>query len=228
MLLDYNIPLESIVFEAITELKNDISSKIKNNLTLQYELPLNEYKNVINTYFNKFNNDFRANYRFYFNSYINELLKNTQITKSSSYEVTSLTPLIKNGFENGLNFGLTEIENLINQNTFSKMINNKDKINTILNKLFMNITLTIPNIEMNLKNNINNLKVTCDQELKREKDLFKDNVLDYLIKSFNTTVKAFINGTGKSYLENIYLNDYENEIVSKLDYILSQCKEIDE
>ena len=228
ILLDYTITLESIVLEAIIELKNEISSKIKTNLTLQYQLPLNEFKNVINEYFDKFNNDFRGNYRYFFNGYINELSKSTEIIKSTSNEITSITALIKEGFENGLNVGLNGIEKLINQNNFSKSINNKTAINNILNKLFSNIALTYPNVDLNLNNNINNLKVTCVQELKREKDLFKDEILEYIIKGFNKTVKSFINGIGKSYLENIYSNDYNNKIVSKLDYILNQCIEIDE
>ena len=228
MLLDYKITFETIVIDAITELKNQISSNIKTNYTSQYEIPLNEFKQVIYEYFDNFNNDFKANYLYFFNNYRNYLLNSTEVIKSSSYEVTSLTNLIKEGFEKGLNYGLNEIENIINQNSFSKIINNIDKINEILNKLFSNIGLTIVNLKSNINNNINNLKVTCEQEFKREKDIFKDNVLEYIIKGFNKTVKEFINGTGKSYLNDIYLNDYENKIVSKLDYILSQCKEIDE
>ena len=150
ILLDYNITLLTILEEAIIELKNEISSNIKSNFTSQYQIPINQFKDVINVYFDKFNNDFRSNYLFYFNSFRNVLLQSTEQTKSTTYEVTSLTTLIKEGFENGLNYGLKEIENLINQNNFSKRINNKDKINEILNKIFSNIGLTIPNIGLKI------------------------------------------------------------------------------
>ena len=42
-------------------------------------------------------------------------------------------------------------------------------------------------------NNIMNLKITCEQELKREEDSFKDKILDFIVIGFNNSVKAFIN-----------------------------------
>ena len=217
--MNYNLTLNDILSDAISELKNEISYKIKNNLEFRYQDPLQEFKNVINKYFEKFNFDFKENYRFFFDSYRVILLDRTEQIQSDSIEViTSLTPLIKEGFENGLKDSLYEIGNLINENNFSIKFNNETTINNILNKLFMNIALTIPNIESNLNPNINNLKDSCNQELKREKDIFKDNVTDTIIKGFNNTVETFIKVKGKSYLENLFLDDYENKIRTKLDY----------
>ena len=226
--MNYNITLENIAIEAISELKNEISSEIKNSLILQYRVSLNEFKSLISEYFDKFNKDFREKYTFYFNKYRNFLLNRNEKINSSFNEITSITTLIKEGFENGLNYSLNEFENLINEGIFLKIINNEEKINIIFNELFDNISFSVPNIELNLENNINNLKLICDQELKKEEDIFKDNILELIVKGFNYTVKTFMNEKGKSFIENIFLNDYENKIMSKLDYILNKFKEIDE
>ena len=61
ILLNYNLILNDILSDAISELKNEISYKIKNNLEFRYQNPLQEFKNLINKYFKKFNYNFKEN-----------------------------------------------------------------------------------------------------------------------------------------------------------------------
>ena len=147
---------------------------------------------------------------------------------NSTNEITELTDGIKNGFENGINLCLEELEKLLEVNKFINSFNDDANIETLLNNIFNNINLVIPNTIENIDVNIDNLKLICDKELIREKDLFKDENLEYIKLGFNNTIVNFMDGIGKSYLNKIFLNDYNIKIVSKLDYIHSQSKEIDE
>ncbi len=51
------------------------------------------------------------------------------------------------------------------------------------------------------------------------KEQFNNEIFNYIQISFNESVKRFLNGNGKSYLDNIINNNYEFLIVPKLDFV---------
>ena len=222
-LLDYEIALTDIVEEAIIELKNNISSTIKSGLKKEH---LKDYNSNFDVYFNDLHDKIKYQYRFIFDSYRNTLADLSNIT--STNKITNLTKEIIKGFEGGIDVCLKKLENILSAETLSNSANDNDKIDSLLNDIFNNIDFKIPNTIQNIDTNIDNLKLTCDKELIREKDSFKDQILEYIKLGFNNTITNFMKGTGKSYLDGIFLDDYDVNIIPKLDYIHSQCKEIDE
>ena len=222
-LLDYEIVLTDIVEEAIIELKNNISTTIKTDLTKN---ALNDYNLQFNAYFKDLHDKINYHYRNLFDNYYNELTKKSNVTSTNKKE--KLTDDIKNGFKEGIDLCKEELKEILNSETLSKSVDDDDKINSLLNDIFSNINLTIPNTNENINHNINDLNTICEKELKRENGIFKDEILEYIKLGFNETILNFMKGTGKSYLDGIFLDDYDVNIEPKLDYIYSQCKEIDE
>ena len=222
-LLDYEIVLTDIVEEAIIELKNNISTTIKTDLTKN---ALNDYNLQFNAYFKDLHDKINYHYRNLFDNYYNELTKKSNVTSTNKKE--KLTDDIKNGFKEGIDLCKEELKEILNSETLSKSVDDDDKINSLLNDIFSNINLTIPNTNENINHNINDLNTICEKELKRENGIFKDEILEYIKLGFNETILNFMKGTGKSYLDGIFLDDYDVNIIPKLDYIHNQCKEIDE
>jgi hypothetical protein len=225
ILLDNKITLTDIVEEAINELKNEISTDTKKNLESGYKEAFKDYKNTFEVYFKDFEAKLKQQYRHLSDS-IDTLLTQNSVT-SSSNKKTGLTDETKKGFEEGIDYCLKEFETLIGAKNLTVSIDDDEKINSLFNDIFSRITFRIPNIMNGLDENIERLKETCDQELKREKDSFKDEILEYIKLGFNYTIKNFMKGSGKSYLDGIFLNDYDINIVPKLDYIKAQSEEID-
>ncbi len=58
------------------------------------------------------------------------------------------------------------------------------------------------------------------------KEQFNNEIFNYIQISFNESVKRFLNGNGKSYLDNIINNNYEFLIVQKLDFVEKKSFEI--
>jgi hypothetical protein len=225
ILLDNTITLIDIIEEAIDELKDKIASNTKENLTSGFTESLTEYKSNFDAYFEEFEYRLYLQYRNNYDNIFKLLTQNS--SPSSSNKITDLTNETKNGFDKGINYCLGEFENLIEANSLTKSVEDNEKIESILNNIFSRMTFKIPNMKEKIDPNVEALKLTCDNELTREKDLFKDEILEYIKLGFNYTIKNFMNGSGKSYLDQIFLNDYDINIVPKLDYIKAQSEEID-
>ena len=231
ILLDNEITLTDIVEEAIIELKNDISSNIKKNLTSQFKAALKDFSVEFEPYFKVLHDNIQYQYRYFYDVYYNEMAKNSTI--ASKNRITTLTDakLFMKGLKDGIKFCLEELENILKPNSICNPINNKEKekeVTNLLNDIFGKISLKIPNSLLNININIDKLVSTCETEFKREKDSFKDQILEYIILGFSNTITNFMKGAGKSYLDGIFLDDYDVNIVPKIDYIHSQVKEIDE
>ena len=225
-LLDNYITLTEIADQAITELKNNLSTTIEINLSSKLKEALENYNAQFNLSFKNLHNNIKNQYRHLYDNYHN--MMSEQSSYVSTNEINNLTDGIKNGFENGIKLCLQELEKLLEVKTFNELYNDDSNIETLLNNIFYNINLVIPNTIKNIDTNIDNLKLICDKEFIREKDSFKDEILENIKKGFNYTIINFMNGSGKSYLNEIFLNDYEFKIASKLDYIKKQTLEIDE
>jgi hypothetical protein len=231
ILLDNEITLTDIVEEAIIELKNDISSNIKKNLTSQFKTALKDFSVEFEPYFKDLHEKIRNQYRYFYDVYHNEMAKNSTI--ASKNRITKLTDakLFMKGLNDGIKYCLEKLENILKANSICNPINNKDKeeeVTNLLNDIFGKISLKIPNSLLNININIDKLVSTCETEFKREKDSFKDQILEYIKLGFSNTITNFMKGAGKSYLDGIFLDDYDVNIVPKIDYIHSQVKEIDE
>jgi hypothetical protein len=225
-LLDNEIALTDIVEEAIIELKNEISSTIKSDSSAQFKEALKDYNVVFETYFKDLHDKIKNQYRYFYDAYHNKLSFKTSI--KSTKELTELTDGILEGFEEGINLCIEELKEIISGNTLEYSDDLLERIEPLLNDIFKEINFTIPNTITNIDTNIDNLKLTCDKELIREKDSFKDQILEYIKLGFSNTITNFMKGAGKSYLDGIFLDDYDVNIVPKIDYIHSQVKEIDE
>ena len=227
-LLDNEILLTDIIEEAIIELKNYISSNIKNNSLTQFEDALMDYNIVFDQYFKDFHDKIKEQYRYFYNNY--HIIMSSHSNLSSTVKLTEITTGILEGFEEGIVECVEQLEIIFKNETLGN--ENFDDleyvINSILNNIYYSVSFKIPNTYENINLSINNLKLTCDNELIREKDKFKDEILDYIKLGFSNTISNFMKGTGKSFLDGIILDDYDVNIVPKLDYIHSQCKEIDE
>ena len=225
-LLDNEITLTDIVEEAIIELKNEISSTIKSDSSTQFKEALKEYNVVFETYFKDLHDKIKNQYRYFYDAYHNKLSFKTSI--KSTKELKELTEGILEGFEEGINLCIEELKEIINENTLEYSDDVLERIEPLLNDIFKDINFKIPNTIQNIDLNIDLLKTACDKELIREKDSFKDQILEYIKLGFSNTVTNFMKGAGKSYLDGIFLDDYDVNIVPKIDYIHSQVKEIDE
>ena len=225
-LLDNEIALTDIVEEAIIELKNDISSNIKNDLLIQFKEALNDYNVVFYKYFNDFHDKIKEQYRYFFNSYHNTMSSYSNL--NSTDKLTQLTEGILEGFEDGINLCSNELKLIFENNTLNISNNIDNTTEHLLNNIFKDISFKIPNTDKNIDVVINNLKLTCDKELIREKDSFKNDILEYIKLGFNNTITNFMKGTGKLYLDGIFLDDYDVNIKPKFDYIQIQCKIIDD
>ena len=227
-LLDNEIFLTDIIEEAIIELKNQISSNIKNNSVTQFQDSLNDYNIVFDQYFKDFHHKIQEQYRYFYNNY--HIIMSSHSNLSSKDKLTEITPGILEGFKNGINLCVQQLGLIFENETLGNITNNEleNEIDSILKNIYYNVSFKIPNTYDNINESINNLKLTCDKELIREKDIFKDEILEYIKLGFNNTILNFMKGTGKSYLDGIFLDDYDVNIVPKIDYIHSQCKEIDE
>ena len=227
-LLDNEIFLTDIIEEAIIELKNQISSNIKNNSVTQFQDSLNDYNIVFDQYFKDFHDKIKEQYRYFYNNY--HIIMSSHSNLSSTKKLTEITPGILEGFKNGINLCVEELGIIFKNETLGNKNNDEieNEIDSILKNIYYNVSFKIPNTYDNINESINNLKLTCDKELIREKDIFKDEILEYIKVGFNNTILNFMKGTGKSYLDGVFLDDYDVNIEPKLDYIYSQCKEIDE
>ena len=228
ILLDNDRKLVDILDEAKKEIKKDLESDYNINIKNLLDGLLKSFRDeIIDEYFDYFNNNFKGKYRFYFDSIRNHLLQYSD--PKSDNIIKSIPNNTILGFNEGLNFALSELKNLIDLDKIIKKNTNDTVIDNLLKSLLNKLSFKInDNIKKNLEINIDDLKTVCDIELISEKDSFKESLLDYIEVGFNLTVKNFINGPGVSYLDGIFTDDYKNKIVPKLDYILSQCKEIDE
>ena len=224
LLLNNEILLNQVINDAITELKNDISFILKNDLSSQIEISLNNYKNLFDLYFKDLHDKIKNQYKYLFDTYYNKMSQRSSI---SINKISKLTNGILNGFENGINLCLIELENLFENNNITKYNDDEEKIKFFLKEILTKISFRIPNLLENINININNLNLICDYELKREKDSFKKEILEYIKMDFNNTVINFLTGSGKFYLDRIF-SEYEFNITHKLNYIFTQCKEIDD
>ena len=222
LLLNNEIVLTQVINDAIIELKNNISFILKNVLSSQIETSLNNYKNLFDLYFKDLHDKIKNQYKYLFDIYYNKMSQKSSI---SINKISKLTNGILNGFENGINLCLMEIENLFENNNITKY--NDDDEEKITKEILTKISFRIPNILENINININNLNLICDYELKREKDSFKKEILENIKMDFNNTVINFLTGSGKFYLDRIF-SEYEFNITHKLNYIFTECKEIDE
>ena len=217
ILIENNFTIENIINNAMNEIINDYSLEIKKNIENNKENLINNYLKIITKYFNEFNNNFINNYKIYFDSYLNLLINNSE-NNNNNNEISSMTNLIKKGFENGLKLTLNELNKIINSNSLTNCLNNEKIINKIINENFYNINFNNNN-NIDINNNINSLKNYCDIELNNEKILIKKNIKKIYENSFNSSLTLFFNKIGKIYLNNSFINDYENNIISKLDFI---------
>ena len=223
-LLENEISLLEIVNQSIIEIKNDFSSNIKIDLFKEFNSSLNKYKKDFDNYFKNFENKIENQFRSFFKNYHNQMAIMSNV--KSSNKITSFTDGIIKGFENGINLCLENFENLFELNILFK---DDKKIDFFLEEIFNKFSFKIPNSLENLDRIIDdNLKSTCENELIREKNLFQNNFFDYLKSGLNNTIVNFMKGSGKSYLNEIFLNDYDFNIVSKINYIKEEIKEIDE
>ena len=117
---------------------------------------------------------------------------------------------------------------LLNPNTLTELVDYNEKIECLLNNIFDKISFEIPNSIENIDINIKNLNLMCDIELLNEKNSFKNKILEYIQLNFNNSIKNFIQKTGKLYLDEIFIKDYDEEITFKLEYIQNQFKILDE
>ena len=228
ILLDNKITIAQIVDEAIDELKEEISSNIKQELSVKLKKVLKENNDVLDTYLKDLEEKIKFQYKYFFDSYYNLLTNKTN--SSSNNKITSITKNILQGFEDGKIKCIEELEKALSKSIIKDDENENEKkamIETILNEIFSADIFTIPNNLENINVSVENLKLTCSNELKREKDSFKDKILEYIALGFNKTITNFLKGSGKSYLDGIFLNDYDINIVPKLDYIKAQSEEID-
>ncbi len=224
-LLENEISLIEIVNEAINEIKKDFSSNIKIDLFKQFNFSFNKYKEIFNSVFNFFENRIKNQYRHFFNNYNLEMTKKSDL--KSSNKITNLTQGIKNGFENGFNFCLENLEKIFEFNILLDSLNDDKKIDFYLDESFNKYSFKIKSYEIFDKIIDEDLKSSCENELLREKNSFQNNFFDYLKTGFNNTIVNFFKGSGKSYLNEIFLNDYEFNINSKLILIQNQIKKID-
>ena len=227
ILLNNNRTLFEILNEAEEEIKKELDENYLYNIQILLDGILKGFRDeIIKKYFNMFNLQFNETYRFYFDSIRNSLQNLSNV--ESTNEIKNIPKKTINAYEDALNLTLRELKNIINLDDMINYNKNKSDIEYLLQNLFNKFTFKVENnIELSLDENINRLKETCDNELIREEDSFKESLLDYIEDGFNLTVKNFINGPGFSYLDGIFTDDYNNTIVPKLDYILNQCKEID-
>jgi hypothetical protein len=225
-LLENEISLIEIVNEAINEIKKDFSSNIKIDLFKQFNFSFNKYKEIFNSIFNIFENRIKNQFRHFFNNYNLEMTKKSDL--KSSNKITNLTDGIKNGFENGFNFCLENLEKIFEFNILLDSLNDDKKIEDYLDEIFNKYSFKINSYEIFDKIIDEDLKSSCENELLREKNSFQNNFFDYLKTGFNNTIVNFFKGSGKSYLNEIFLNDYEFNINSKLILIQNQIKKIDE
>ena len=225
ILLDNQRTLLEILEEAKEEIQNDDGSNI--GVESLFSGLLKSFRDeIIDEYFDYFNNNFKSKYRYYFDVIRNHLLSKTDVI-SNKKAVNSIPDKTNLGFKEGLHLAISELQNLVNLEEMVKYKNTDiDKfLQFLLNKFSFKMNDDIKN---KLDLSIDLLKTTCDKEFTKEKDLFKEGLLEYIEVGFNLTVKTFINGPGVSYLDGKFTDDYKNKIVPKLNYILSQCKEIDD
>ena len=226
ILLDNQRTLVDILDEAKEEIKNDDGSNV--GIESLFDGLLKSFRDeIIDEYFDYFNNNFESKYRMYFDIIRNYLLNNTDVI-SNKKAVNSIPEITNLGFKEGLQLAITELKNLVDLEKMVKFKNSTDVekfLQSLLNKFSFKMNDDIKN---KLELSIDLLKTTCDKEFTKEKDLFKEGLLEYIEVGFNLTVKTFINGPGVSYLDGKFTDDYKNKIVPKLNYILSQCKEIDD
>ena len=225
-LLENEISLIEIVNEAINEIKKDFSSNIIIDLFKQFNFSFNKYKEIFNSIFNLFENRIKNQFRHFFNNYNLEMTKKSDL--KSSNKITNLTQGIKNGFENGFNFCLENLEKIFEFNILLDSLNDDKKIEDYLDEIFNKYSFKINSYEIFDKIIDEDLKSSCENELLREKNSFQNNFFDYLKTGFNNTIVNFFKGSGKSYLNEIFLNDYKFKIESKFNYIKKQSLEIDE
>ena len=217
-LLNNNISYTSIVNSSINELINEINNEKKETLLQKFEDPLKEYKKVYQAYFDKFNVDFANQYRFFFDSYRNVLTQHTSSTQNDN-EITNLTELIREGFEDGLNLCLNNFGVILNTENFTKSIDTNNNITKIIFNIFHDIQLENPNLNYKIEDDIKNLTNFCENELINEKKEFNNQIFNYIQNGFNESVKRFLNGNGKNYLDKIFENNYDILIDLKLDFI---------
>ena len=228
ILLDNQRTLEDILNEAYEEIKDEVKNVFYSGIEFLLNDLLKSLRDeIIDEYFDYFNNNFKGKYRKYFDSIRNYLLQNTNVN-SKNITIKSIPENTVLGFKEGLNLAISELRNLIDLDKMMDYKNDTDVNNLLINLLNKFTFETKNNLQENLDINIDDLKAVCDQELISEKDSFKESLLDYIEVGFNLTVKNFINGPGVSYLDGLFTDDYKNKIVPKLNYILTQCKEIDE
>ncbi len=227
ILLDNQRTLLDILEEAKEEIQNDDGSNI--GVESLFSGLLKSFRDeIIDEYFDYFNNNFKSKYRYYFDIIRNHLLLKTSVI-SNKKAVNSIPDNTTLGFKEGLQKALSELKNLVNLEEMVNYKKNEKQIDEFLQFLLNKFSFKMnDDIKNKLDLSIDLLKATCDKELIKEKDSFKEGLLDYFEVGFNLTVKTFINGPGISYLNGKFTDDYINKIVPKLNYILSQCKEIND
>ena len=229
ILLDNSRTLIEILDEAKEELKVELENDYNSGVQKLLDGLLKSFRDeIIKEYFEFFNHNFESKYRKNFDTLRNHLLKNTSINPNKK-RIESIPKNTTLGYKEGLDFAVSELKNIVNLDNMIGYKKNESDVKEYLKSLLNKLTFKLENnILNNLDKNIDDLKLVCDIELISEKDSFKESLLDYIEDGFNLTVKNFINGPGVSYLDGLFTDDYKNNIVPKLNYILSQCKEIDE
>ena len=223
-LLNNNISYTSIVNSVINDIKNDFNKDQKETLLKKLEDPLKKYKELYIAYFDKFNVDFKNQYRFFFDSYRHFLTNNTSPTQNEN-EIKNLTETIKEGFEKGLNLCLEKFGDILNTETFTESIDTNNNITKIIVNVFHDIQLKSPNLNYQIEDDITQLKNICENELINEKKEFNNQIFNYIQNGFNESVKRFLNGNGKNYLDKIFEKNYDILTDLKLDFI--QKKSLD-
>ena len=202
VLLNFSLSVEDIALTRLDTLKERYKSDIKDyiNDVLYY------YKETeIKSKCERFIKELNKSYDYYYQNYYIFLTSNDVHDYNSENYTNNLTENIYKGFKNGINQVKEDI----------KLIYNNEGVNEIFEEKYKNIDLfshleeDYSELDTKLTSTTNDLTYICDSNYLLQEENFKKEIYEILEKIFNSSINTFTKGLGKSYLDSIYVADYD-------------------
>ena len=202
VLLNFSLSVEDIALTRLDTLKERYKSDIKDYINdVLYYYKENEIKSKCERFIKELN----KSYDYYYQSYYIFLTSNDVHDYTSENYTNNLTENIYKGFKNGINQVKQDI----------KLIYNNEGINEIFEEKYKNMDLfshlkeDYSELDTKLTSTTNDLTYICDSNYLLQEENFKKEIYEILEKIFNSSINTFTKGLGKSYLDSIYVADYD-------------------
>ena len=232
ILLNLTFDLVEIGEDAIDELKIIYYSHIENEInriyTMKFEELKTNIKNLIDKNVNEILNTLNSEYEKKFLTLSEKSNPECQSTSSrpesdakcknrSKVQLKTLESDLTTSINNYANSFKSQIETNFNQIQITQQIVDLEKENfQILEQNF-----NYEKIENKVKENANNFKMICAQNLEKEKTEFQTEINNVIKKEFTENINNFANSHGKNFMEENYNKIYTFSIKNKFKFINS-------